>query len=219
MKNILCYGDSNTWGQIAGDFDPTLMIHGRYTHQIRWTCVLQKLLGPDYYVIEAGLNGRNSSFDEIGTVRPSRNGLATLPGILEMHYPLDLVVVMLGTNDLKIQCNATIPRIIDGMRQLIHCIKTSKFGRNYQAPSILLMAPVPLHQIAAQIFKLNMDEHSVTKSHQLAHYYEQLAETEKCIFLDAKAFATIDLNDGVHITDKSHYKLAAALATKIKTSI
>ena len=120
IKNILCYGDSNTRGNIAGTFNPETMLHQRFIYSERWTGILQQRLGDHYHVIEAALNGRTTSFDEVAAARPSRNGLATLPGILDMHYPLDLVILMLGSNDIKSQFNASVDRITDGMRQLIH---------------------------------------------------------------------------------------------------
>ena len=92
LKNILCFGDSNTWGYapVTGE---------RYPGHVRWTGVLQSCLGDDYFVIEEGLNGRTTVHNE--PLRPHRNGASLLPVLLESHSPLDLVIVMLGTNDLK----------------------------------------------------------------------------------------------------------------------
>ena len=141
IKNILCYGDSNTRGNIAGTFNPETMLHQRFIYSERWTGILQQRLGDHYHVIEAALNGRTTSFDEVAAARPSRNGLATLPGILDMHYPLDLVILMLGSNDIKSQFNASVDRITDGMRQLIHLVKQSRFGRDFLVPKILILYP------------------------------------------------------------------------------
>jgi lysophospholipase L1-like esterase len=215
MINILCYGDSNAWGNIAGSFNPDLMMHQRYEYGIRWTSQVQKILGAGYHFIEASLNGRTTSFDETDSVRPSRNGLATLPGILQMHYPLNLVIFMLGTNDFKTQFNASIDSITQGMRQLIHSVKTSCYGENYQPPQVMLISPAPIFA-ATPSFYLFLDDQSVEKSHQLAPHYEQLAKEEHCWFLDAKPFVTVSAKDGIHIEQDSHQHLAAAVAKKIK---
>ncbi len=130
MKNILCYGDSNTWGYIAGKFDMTTMYMERYPRTIRWTGRLQKLLGDDFYVIEEGLNGRTTNLEGIDP--PDRNGKTYLLPCLYTHSPLDLVVLMLGCNDLKNvygrSCSARItgccifvPRVV--LCALPFCIK------------------------------------------------------------------------------------------------
>jgi lysophospholipase L1-like esterase len=216
MKTILCYGDSNSWGNIAGSFDSNIMLHKRYDYGIRWTSILPTLLGSDYYVIEENLNGRSTSFDEIGMDRPSRNGLLTLPGILEMHYPIDCVIFMLGTNDTKIQYNASVERIVEGMRNLIHVVKSSRFGRNFEAPNILLMSPASIFKIDSSLFELFFNKESIQKSQQLAAHYEKLAQEEDCSFLDIGPLVEISAKDGIHLDEKSHMPLAQAVAQKIK---
>jgi lysophospholipase L1-like esterase len=216
MKTILCYGDSNAWGNIAGSFNPETMLHQRYDYPERWTGLLQKILGEHYHVIESNLNGRSTSFDEIGIVRPSRNGLTTLPGILEMHYPLDMVVLMLGTNDLKAQYQAEVSCISDGMRQLIHCVKASAFGKNGQMPLILVIAPAPIQWINSPLCKVFFDAHSVEKSRQLSSHYQQLAEEENCLFLDSADWVKVSPVDGIHIDKDSHPILAKVVADKIR---
>lgn len=216
MKNILCYGDSNTWGYIAGSLNPELMLAKRYPYTVRWTGVLQTLLGDEFHIIEAGLNGRSTSFDETRIIRPSRNGLSTLPVIAEMHYPLDLIIFMLGTNDVKIEYNADCSRIVQGMSQLINFIKLCHLGPKFEAPKILLIAPAPLIMVDTHAFKLFFDNASVQKSQQLAPYYKKLADKENCVFLDAGQAVKIDLEDGVHFEQTSHGILAKALVPPIK---
>ena len=92
MKNILCYGDSNTWGFIPGSGK-------RYTEDIRWTGLLQRGLGHGYQVIEAGVNGRTTSFDD--PFCNYLNGWKSLPYSLLSAKPVDLLIISLGTNDLK----------------------------------------------------------------------------------------------------------------------
>jgi lysophospholipase L1-like esterase len=216
MRNILFYGDSNSWGNIANSFDPNLLLHQRYEYGVRWTSIVQTLLGANYHIIEEGLNGRNTSFDEIDSTRPSRNGLATLPGILDAHYPLDIVVFMLGTNDLKIEFNASLARIKEGMRQLIRTVKDSSFGRNATAPHVMLIAPAPILKMESELFSLYLDDASVEKSHQLAEQYQQLAHEENCSFLDINPIVKVSLADGIHIDEDSQVHLARAVTEKIK---
>ena len=219
MKNILIYGASNSWGNIAGTFNPQTMLHQRYEYGIRWPSVVQKLLGADHHIIEASLNGRSTCFDEVGIIRPSRNGLATLPGILEMNYPLDLVIFMLGTNDVKMQYNASVERIVEGMHQLIRVVKSSHFGRNNQAPKVMLMAPPPLVAVNLPLFTMSFDEAAVEKSRQLTAHYAKLAEEEDCAFMDAAPYVKVSAKDGIHLEQESHETLAKAVYENIKGGV
>lgn len=216
MKNILCYGDSNTWGNIAGSRNIELMLAKRFDRSVRWTGVLQKLLGDDYYVIEAGLNGRNTSFNETKFSRPSRNGLETFPLILEMNYPVDLVIFMLGTNDAIIDFNATPSQTTAAMQKMIRFVKASHFGQNFEAPNILLIAPAPIHRIDSPDFNVFFDDSSIAKTKELAAHYATLAAEEECSFLDAGQIVKISDDDGVHIEAESHKKLADAIANEIR---
>ena len=92
MKTVLCYGDSNTWGYIGGTGE-------RFAPEVRWPGVLQAALGGAYRVIEEGLNGRTTVFDD--SIEEGRNGETYLRPCLQTHAPIDLVILMLGTNDLK----------------------------------------------------------------------------------------------------------------------
>lgn len=219
MINILCYGDSNTWGNIAGSRNRELMLAKRFDKNIRWTGVLQTLLGDEFNVIEAGLNGRNTSFDEIRFVRPSRNGLATLPLILEMNYPLDIVIFMLGTNDAIFDFNATPEQTMLAMQKMLRIVKASHFGQNFQAPKILLIAPAPIYKIDSADFDLFFNDASVAMTNELATYYAKLAAEEGCMYLDAGQIVKISNDDGVHIEAESHKNLAQAIAPIIEKMI
>ncbi len=216
MKNILCYGDSNTWGKVAGSSNVELMLAQRFDRNVRWTGVLQKLLGSDFYVIEGGLNGRNTSFDKTRFVGPSRNGLATLPLILEMNYPLDLVIIMLGTNDFLIDYDSTPEKITLEIKKMLDMVKNSHFGHDFSAPQALLIAPAPIHKTDFKDFNLFFNDSSIVKSQQLAIHYANLAHQEGVAFLDASNIVKISDDDGVHIEGNSHSILADAVANKIK---
>ncbi len=215
MKNILCYGDSNTWGNIAGSRDANLLLAKRFDRNLRWTGILQKILGENYHIIEAGLNGRTTAFDETRYIRPSRNGLASFPLILEMNYPLDLVVLMLGTNDAIKDYNASPEQTTEAMQKMIRYVKESHFADNFKAPKVLLVSPVPLRKVNEDFYIL-LDDSSIGKSERLAKLFQQLAEKENCPFLDAGQLVKVSDVDGVHLDPISHKILGEALATKIK---
>ena len=114
MTTILCYGDSNTYG-----YNP---VNGlRYPKDIRWTGVLQKLLGEEYAVIEEGCNGRTTVFEDVA--EPWKAGLGYLKPCLNTHKPIDFVIMMLGSNDLKRVFHASAKEIADGAEQLVSIIK------------------------------------------------------------------------------------------------
>ena len=108
VKKILCYGDSNTWG-----YNPHTEL--RYPRAVRWTGVLQRGLGPAYHVIEEGLNGRTTVWDD--PIEGYKSGKEYLVPCLETHKPMDLVVIMLGTNDLKHRFSLTAFDIATGRRE------------------------------------------------------------------------------------------------------
>ncbi|HHW15673.1 MAG TPA: hypothetical protein GXX28_12205, partial [Firmicutes bacterium] len=135
MKAILCFGDSNTWGKRPED-------GSRYEHHQRWTGILRQELGEEYCVIEEGLCGRTSVWDD--PLGEFRNGKAFLGVCLESHRPLDLVVIMLGTNETKRHFSLAPPDIARGAGLLVQMVKRSQAGRDGSAPRVLLVAPPPL---------------------------------------------------------------------------
>lgn len=220
MKSILCYGDSNTWENIAGSFDQKLLIHQRYPYEDRWTGQLQHLLGRDYQIIEAGLNGRTTGLDDPNKTRSSRNGLTTLTSVLEMNYPIDLVILMLGTNDLKKYFHTTTEDIAERCRRLIQIILDNPFGVRGRAPKILLMAPAPIFRPENSLmFDLFFDESSIQNSQRLTGCYQKLALEMECDFLDAGTIVKVDPKDGLHITRESQQGFAEAVARMVKETV
>lgn len=221
QKTILYYGDSNSWGLIPGKFNEAYQLQSRLEKNLRWPKQLEALLGNKYEVIEANLCGRNTSFDEVPETRPSRNGLKTLPSCLEMHYPIDLVIFMLGTNDTRIDYgfNASVEDIANGMCALIHAVKQSHYGKNFQAPKILLIAPPPLIAEAAIYFQDCFDDSSIEKSKKIPSLYQRLANEEKCMFINAGDLVKVTTDDGVHIKTDDLHSLASMVAQKIQASL
>jgi lysophospholipase L1-like esterase len=204
MIEVLCFGDSNTWG-----YSPENA--ARFAREVRWTGVLQAALGEGFHVIEEGLNGRTTVWDD--PVEGDRNGRRQLPFILETHAPLDIVVLMLGTNDLKKRYSAPATDIARGIERLLGIIRSSTSGRNGGAPKVLLMAPPPLAKLTEFA---DMLEGGTEKSRLLGKLYAGVAREQGSAFLDtAGIIRTSDL-DGVHFEAAEHGKLGRAVAAEVK---
>ena len=206
MKNILCYGDSNTFGTNPDGKPP------RHPRDVRWPGRLQALLGPDYYVIEEGLGGRTTVWDD--PMADNRNGLWFLPAALQSHQPLDLVILSLGTNDTK-TLFAQNPRIIArGMGRLVDTVKRFPW-RGGKIPQILLVSPIAVGaEIESSVYEC-FDNTSIEVAAQLAARYEALAAQTGCAFLDAALYAKPG-SDQLHMDADSHRALADAMAAKVR---
>ncbi len=143
MREILVFGDSNTWG-----YNPHTK--ARYPEEHRWPCVLQRELGEEYHIIAEGLNGRTTVWDDPLEGGAIKNGSRYLPACLQSHMPLDLVIIMLGTNDLKHRFSLTAFDIANGAGVLVELVRASGCGRGEgelgvgKAPPVLLIAPPSL---------------------------------------------------------------------------
>ena len=208
---VLCYGDSNTWGQRP---DSKL----RYAADIRWTGILQQNLGTAYYIVEEGLNSRTTDLEFSG--KPGRNGKTYLTPCLASHNPIDIVVVMLGTNDLKIEFNRSPQQIATAIAGLVDDIKNTAWDNQQAIPQIVIVSPIHIDNHAAAFGasspKKNYDAASAVKSQQLASEIEQVAAQHTCHYIDAATVAKAGI-DGIHFTEESHHDLGALLATKIKS--
>ena len=221
MKRILCFGDSNTYGlAFSPEKGPYRLDEGH-----RWTCLLQKELGPEYRIIEEGLNGRTTAYDVPASDTPplfdapnfaSRNGAAFLPMCLESHSPLDLVILNLGTNDSTKLFGLGTPDIVEGMRTLVEIVRAKPPVMVFPTPRILIIAPVPLSPLAMKDAMMT-DEGALKRSAELAGEYEKLAEELACDFFDLNTIPCHELVDGVHLTEESHAAAAHALAEKIRS--
>ena len=217
-KRVLCFGDSNTWG-----FDPEKQVENseysvRLSYEVRWTGRMRKLLGEEYSVIEEALNGRTSVWDD--PVAPFRNGLRYLEPCLHSHEPLDLVIIMIGTNDLKPRICGRAYDIAEGIECLANCVRAVPCGRFGKTPEILLVSPISIAKdIASTPFS---DEFGGIAGYEqsllLPKYIAQKAEALGCHFIDAAQYADAVI-DGVHMDEANHAKLAAAIAEKVKTII
>ena len=212
MKNILCFGDSNTWG-----YDPE---GGRYPYEQRWVSLAARTLGPGFNLIPEGLNGRTTVWDD--PFGDYRCGKDFLPVCLASHEPLDLVVIMLGTNDTKTFFRNTAHSIGRGMRKLVEITRASAAGPGERSPQILIISPAPVTAGDQSRAGFDLREFSELDGHRphavaaaLPQEYARIAEDYGCAFLDAAPHAEVSGVDGVHLTAAGHNGLASAVADKI----
>ena len=202
-KTILCYGDSNTWGA-----DPAG--GPRYLWGVRWPGVLQNRLGDRFRIVEEGLNGRTTVWDD--PLEGYKNGQEYLIPCLHSHAPIDLVVIMLGTNDLKRRFGLPASDIAKGAGVLGEIVLKSAAGPRGAAPKLLLLAPPPLAKLTdlAEMFA-----DAAEKSQMFGHHYEQVATELGCAFLNTAAIVTSSNLDGIHLDALEHTKLGESVAQKV----
>jgi len=207
MKQLLCYGDSNTWGLIPNQ-------PRRYPWGVRWTSILQEKLGfENVRVIEEGLCGRTTMFED--SYRDHRNGLKTLSLMLESHTPLDAAVIMLGTNDCKTYYGLSAQQIAKGMEQCVQMLLTV-----LPAEKILLMSPIFLGE---NVWKAEYDPEfnprSVEVSKELQYEYRKLAEEMNVRMIAASDHAVPSEADQEHMLEEGHKALAEAVYLAVKEMI
>ena len=199
-KSILCYGDSITWGYNPKDGT-------RFSPEDRWPRILEQALDGRARVIEEALNGRTVATDEPS--HPNRNGLAMLPPLLETHAPLDIALIMLGTNDSAPCYGLTPGKIAINCSALIRAVRSTLAGAGFGAPTIVLMAPQPLGALSAEMALLYAGGQATSRG--LAEAYRTIAQSFGCHFFDAGAVVQASAVDGVHLDAPEQRKLALAV--------
>lgn len=211
MKTVLCFGDSNTWGFVPESI--TAPFPERHPYAVRWTGILARELGSAFRVVEEGQNGRTTVHDD--PFAAVRNGKAVLPAILESHKPLDLVVLMLGTNDLKNVFGVSPGEIATGVKVLAQMILNSDAGIMNRPPKLLLLCPpaigdqLHLPDIAAKFPNAQKD------SRKLPKHYEALAASLGCGYLNTQTLIEPG-SDGIHLDAAAHERLGNAVAAAVK---
>jgi len=203
VKNILCFGDSNTYGLIPDG-------SGRYSFAGRYPGILQSILGDEYHIVEEGCPGRTTIFED--GRRPYTKGLDYISPCLKSHTPLDYIVVMLGTNDCKSTYRATCSRIASGVASIIERIQNEVVP----SPKVLVISPIHLgDDIGKSGFDPEFDEASIAVSKGLSEEYCRLAQRKGCGFLDASTLAKPSPIDQEHLDEAGHHSIAEAAAAII----
>lgn len=206
---ILCYGDSNTWGYISGSD------HKRYGIGERWTSILAELLGNEFEIIEEGLNSRTLTSNDTRPGKEGKNGYEYLIPCLDTHDPIDLVVLMLGTNELKNTYNKSAKEIGEMFEQyFVKTILNRKSQCEDTYPKLLVVTPPVVNEDSECRREDNKYAGASTKSKELNEIYKDIAERYKCYFLSNQGLETGI--DGVHLTKESHKRLANMLEVEIR---
>ena len=212
MKTILCFGDSNTWGYNA---EATLLAPVRHSPEVRWPGALSRTLGEGYRVLEDAQNGRTTVHDD--PLAPvCRNASRYLPSCLDAHKPIDIVVLMLGTNDLKTFMNLPPQDITGGIAILLKQIARSEAGPNGTAPQVLLVAPPAIGDMSALPDLNARFANARAKSLELPRHYAALARANGIAFLDAQPLTEASPLDAIHLDAASHERLGKAVAMSIR---
>lgn len=204
MKQILCFGDSNTWGFIPETKE-------RYPKGIRWTSLLQEKFGDhEIQILEEGLCGRTTVYED--RTRPGRKGIVSLSRILEQSSSIDAVVLMLGTNDCKSCYRNSAKTVADGIEACLELL--TKF---VPAQKILLVSPIWLgEEVWKEKYDPEFDRESVTVSKQLREEYAKVAGRRKVHFMAASDYVSASRADQEHLSVIGHRILAEAIFEKLR---
>lgn len=200
-KTVLCFGDSNTRGSAPDGVS-------RYAADVRWTGQLQSNLGSDYYVIEEGLGGRTTDVDDLRPEKPGRNGLVYFKPCLNGHGPVDVVVIMLGTNDFKNTFNKSAKDVADSLRQYVDFARETSLAKD-----IVLVSPAYITPTKPIVF---YDDLAAEKSSQLAGEIKAVADDYGLPFFDA-ASTVVTGEDGLHWDVESNKRFADAIADIVRS--
>ena len=207
MRQILVYADSLTWGIIPGS-------RQRLAFDERWPGVMENLLNKDareYRVIENCLNGRRTVWDD--PFKPGRNGLQGLAQVIEMHSPLALVVLMLGTNDFQSMHPHNAWHAAEGIRSLITAVRNAPIEPGMPVPPVLLIVPppitIPKGPVAPKFVGGDI------KCRGLAEAYAQVAAETGCRCLDSASVISSNRVDGVHLDREQHHRLGQAVTEEV----
>ncbi|SPF80344.1 SGNH/GDSL hydrolase family protein [Pseudoprimorskyibacter insulae] len=207
MPVILCYGDSNTHGSMPMTCPG---IGNRHGSGDRWPDAMAADLGDAYQVISEGLPGRTTVHDDM-VEGGMRNGATVLPAVLHSHKPLDLVVIMLGTNDLKSRFSVTAYEISRSVERLV--VEVQQSGT---APRVMVVAPAPVQECGTLV---DVFAGAVARQQGLAAHLQAMAERTGCSFVDAGQTVTVSPVDGVHWDAEAHHAFGAVMAGAVRQAL
>ena len=208
-RTILCFGDSNTHGTKPM---PSISATGRHGAEARWPAVMGRALGAGFEVIAEGHPGRTTVHDD-PVEGKNRNGTRVLAALLESHLPIDLVILKLGTNDLKYRFHLNANDISFGVGVLIDIIRASKTGPGGAAPEVMIIAPPPIIEVGdlGRIF-----EGGTATSHDLPAAFARVAQRFNVPWLDAGRLISVSPVDGVHYEAEAQVVLGNAMAGEVR---
>ena len=212
MPVVMCFGDSNTHGTIPM---ASLEDRRRYGRSTRWPGVLAAALGPDWHVIEEGHGGRTTVHED-PIDGAHRSGARILPALLETHRPLDVVVIMLGTNDCQTRFHSSAFDISRSVERLVRDVRSSDAGPDGSAPAVLVISPVPVEEVGlfAPLFS-----GGATKSRALSPLLADMAARHGVHFADAGDWADVDPAEGVHLSAEAHRAIGTGVAATLNEVI
>jgi len=207
---IVCFGDSNTWG-----YNPRTAT--RFAENVRWTGLLQEKLGNDYWVIEEGQNGRTIATED--PCEGEKNGMKTIVPCIESQKPFDLLILMLGTNDLKGKFHYCAQDVAGEMELMLEKIEIYVKYHMHNRPRILLVSPVHIGDAIRESWLGESFEYerAVELSKQLSKWYKGLAKRYECDFMDAAEYAKAGETDSIHLEEEGHAALAEAFAKYVES--
>lgn len=207
-KKIFCYGDSNTYG-----YDPVSGL--RHDPDVRWTGRLQQMLGEEYQVVEQGCNGRTTVYPEPGA--EWKSGLYGLKLCLNTYKPIHIMVLMLGSNDLKDFYHASAQDIAAGAEKLIKEARDFLKSKQTEDVKILLVSPIEIGEnMSDSPFGKNFKADAISRSRQFPVLYQAVARKHNCYYLNAAAHARPSKEDSLHMMPGEHAKLAKAIYEAIQ---
>jgi len=210
MKTVLCFGDSLTWGYNAEG-------PSRHAYQNRWPSVLQAALGDGVKIVAEGLNGRTTAFDD-HLAGEDRNGARILPTLLGTHAPLELIVIMLGSNDMKPWIHGNPLAARQGMARLVKIVRGHPYPLEAEAPEILLVSPPSFSRTENANFARTFTGGGEV-SRELAEQYATLADELGCGFFDAGSVAETTPLDGVHLDAENTRRIGEAIAPVVRVML
>lgn len=204
MKNVLCFGDSNTYG-----FNPEN--GGRYDNNIRWTGVLQHLLKDEYNIIEEGCNARTVIFKDFGDYKTC--SIDYLPDCLKKYKNTDLVIFMLGLNDFQTIFHASVDAVLTGIKTLVNIIRNSDV--NFKTEILLLPPAIIGKNIQQSNFGCMFNKYSIKKTIEFTQKLKDLAHSEHCEYFNINRIIKTCSEDSIHFKPEAHRKIAETLSVLI----
>lgn len=212
-KTVLCFGDSNTWGWIPG------LDRQRFDETKRWPMRLQTMLGEDYHIVEAGQNGRFTVWDD--PLEPEKCGLAHLVPTMQCAFPMDLIVIMLGTNDCRDRLSLSGYNIAMGAIAVAKKAAQTKFGRDNKPPKILVVCPPVIRDryLTNDFTRLLYGPNAHVRAEEMREHLPAMAKENGFAYLDASDYVETSDVDGVHMTEEAHRIFTDVMFEKVKELI